>query len=301
MTTETKTKRDLYQETTDAIVAAIEAGTVPWRKPWKDRIATAFASDGRPRNAVSGKPYRGANVPLLDCVAMVNGYDDPRWLTFKQARDLDGPVNKGEKGTLVTFWKFFKTEDADTGKTSSIPMLRSYVVFNVAQCADTLKLPTVKLPNADVPTIERCENVIRDMPQRPGMTRNGSAAFYMPSRDHVTMPHIASFANPEDWYHVAYHELAHATGHESRLKRPGILEGAAFGSATYSLEELVAEIASAMVARATGIDPNIEQSAAYCEGWASRLKDDPKLFIRAAGMAQKAADAILGETPVQVA
>lgn len=295
-TTTTKTRRDLYQETTDAIVAALENGVSPWRRPWKENIATAFTTDGRPRNAVSGRPYRGGNVPMLDLAAMIGGYDDPRWLTFKQARDLGGPVNKGEKGTLVTFWKFFKTEDKDTGKETSIPMLRSFVVFNVAQCADTLKLPELKLPNADVPLIDRCENTIRDMPKRPAITRTGDAAYYTPSRDTVTMPHIASFDSAEDWYHVAFHELAHATGHESRLNRSGVTSGARFGSEVYSKEELVAEIASAMVGRAVGIDPVIERNAAYCQSWAKRLKDDPKLFMQAAGMAQKAADAILGES-----
>jgi antirestriction protein ArdC len=293
-------RKDLYQETTDAIVASIEAGTVPWRKPWKGSIAAAFCTDGRARNAISLKPYRGSNIFQLEVSAALQGFTDPRWLTFKQARDAGGAVKKGEKGTTVVFWKFFRNVDPDTEKVTSVPMLRHYVVFNVEQCADTLKLPSVELPSAEVPTNERCEAVIRDMPKRPAMNRFGSAAYYRPSTDEVTMPAQASFHDPEEWYNTAFHELAHSTGHESRLNRSGITEGVRFGDAVYSFEELVAELAAAMVARATGIDPKVDQSAAYIEGWSTRLKSDPKMFLRAAGQAQKAADAILGETPVVV-
>lgn len=294
----TKPKRDVYQEVTDSIVAALESGTVPWRKPWRDSIAARFAADGRPRNAISHRPYRGANAFLLPLVMAANGWSDPRFLTFKQAKELGGQVRKGSKGTQVTYWRFFEREDADSGKVSRIPMLRSFVVFNVAQC-DGLPDRIVNLPAPDAapaPIDQRGEAVITGMRQRPAIRRDGSAAFYEPAADRVTMPDSRAFADLDSWYGVAFHELAHATGHESRLKRQGVATVSKFGSADYGHEELVAELASAMVCRASGIDPKLEQSAAYIEGWLRAVKKDPKAFIKAASQAQKAADWILGVT-----
>lgn len=88
-------KFDVYQAVTDEIVKALESGTVPWRKPWRT------VGGDVPRNLISGKPYRGVNQLLLS----LSDYASPYWLTFKQAQAKGGKVRKGERSTLVVFWK----------------------------------------------------------------------------------------------------------------------------------------------------------------------------------------------------
>src|ERR1041385_8657463 len=118
----------VYDQITERIIALLTQGTVPWHKPWKART-------GLPRNFVTQKPYRGINVFLL--VPM--SYESPFWLTFRQVSRLGGSVRKGEKACPVVFWKKLAIIDKETGETETIPMLRFYHVFNVAQC-DGLKI-----------------------------------------------------------------------------------------------------------------------------------------------------------------
>lgn len=129
---------DVYQEVTDRIVAALEQGTIPWHRPW-------IASADSHRNPVSKTEYRGINPFLLELTAHAVGYDDPRWVTFKQARSLGGAVREREKSTLVVFWKILRGKDEESGKDRAIPLLRHYRVFNVAQCDDIKLKPRDQL------------------------------------------------------------------------------------------------------------------------------------------------------------
>jgi antirestriction protein ArdC len=123
-------KRDHYQEVTDRIVAALEAGPGAWTRPWR-----TMATSGMPLNGSSGRKYNGINVWLL----ALSGYGDPRWFTFRQAREAGGHVRRGEHGTQIVFWRFrrFETDetDASTGKPKvrTVPMLRTWTVFNAEQ------------------------------------------------------------------------------------------------------------------------------------------------------------------------
>jgi antirestriction protein ArdC len=281
---------DVYTEVTDRIVAALESGTVPWRRPW---IAGADSH----RNPVSGTVYRGVNPFLLELTAMERGYTDPRWMTFKQARAAGGNVRKGERSTLVIFWKMLKGTDSDTGEAKTIPMLRHYRVFNVAQL-DGVELATEEQPDPFVP-IDRAAELVAGMPDAPSISYGGERAFYAPAWDAVQLPQPERFVSAEAFYSTTFHELAHATGHASRLNRPEVANAThAFGSADYSREELVAEFSASMLCGVAGIAPAvIEQSAAYIAGWLKALSDDPKLLIAAAGRAQRAADFIRGEQP----
>jgi antirestriction protein ArdC len=296
--TKKKARVDIYAEVTALVVESLERGVVPWRRPWRDRVAARFATDGRPRNAVSGKAYRGVNAWALPMIGEAKGFTDPRWVSFKQAQELGGRVRKGEKAARVTFWKFFDKVDDAGDVESRIPMLRHYSVFNVEQCEGLLTPSEPCVTDEPAPIDERCEAVIAGMPFRPEILRTGSAAFYEPARDRVTMPDARSFRSLDSFYHVMFHELAHATGHESRLNRRDETGAAfaAFGSPVYAREELVAELASAMVGRSIGVDPDVDTTAAYCESWLRALKNDPKLLVQASAKAQRAADWILGET-----
>jgi antirestriction protein ArdC len=281
-------KDSVYQVITDRIVTLLEQGTIPWQKPW------STIGSGMPQNLLSQKAYRGVNVFLLNSTS----YQSPYWLTFKQAKQLKGSVRRGEKSTPVVFWKFLEkpSEDLDK-KAKQIPMLRHYNVFNVEQC-DGVESPasTVKLRDHDA--ISSAEAISGGMPNRPDIRHGGSRACYRPSTDQVDIPSPESFRSAEEYYSTLFHELTHATGHESRLNRKGVSgsdgEWSQFGSTPYAKEELVAEMGAAFLGGHAGIvDRTIDNSAAYVSGWLERLRKDNRLVVTAAAQAQKAADFIL--------
>lgn len=276
---------NVYQIITDKLIAKLEEGVAPWRKPWKAGEA------GAPKNLKSGKAYRGINVFLLT----IQGFESPYWLTFKQAKALKGSVRKGEKGTQVIFWRWVeKTKTVDgVDKKESFPILRYYTVFNVAQCdgiVDPSKNEDVE-PAPEFNPIASAELVVEGMPNRPSISHGGSRACYSPSLDAVKMPEREAFDAPAEYYSTLFHELAHSTGHESRVGR---VFGVGFGSEDYSKEELVAEMTAAMISGHCGIEEaTLDNSAAYLASWIKTLKGDPKLAVCAAAQAQKAADYIL--------
>ena len=135
------------------------------------------------------------------------------------------------------------------------------------------------------------------MPQRPPIRHDAPEAYYAPARDYVNLPRPETFDTPENYYAVAFHELTHATGHESRLNRPGVSGNtlAAFGSGDYSREELVAEMSSAYLCAEAGIESTLSNSAAYLKGWLEVLRGDTRMIVTAASAAQRAADFVLGQ------
>ena len=277
----------VYDIVTDRVLSLLERGVVPWKKPW--------AGGDPPQNLVSKKPYRGINPFLLACA----GFSSPYWVSYKQAQKLGGNVRKGEKSTPVIFWKRWATEkkDPETGERQSvtIPLLRYYSVFNSDQC-DGVTVPTD--PDAhDWEPIQRCEQVVADMPKRPTIDHGEPRAWYRPAADTVNMPRRDLFVGAAEYHSTLFHELTHATGHRSRLNRSGIEKIAAFGSADYSREELVAEMGAAFLCGHCGIEQaTVENSAAYINGWLRKLRDDHKLVVVAAAQAQRAADFMLGVT-----
>ena len=289
--------QDVYAKITDRILTALQAGVVPWQKPWN-------GGEGAPRNLISGKPYRGLNVWLL-----VHHGGSPFWLTYRQARQIGGYVKQGAKGETVLFWQFkarkrSDEDQAEDAQGSAGPagyvVARAYTVFNATQCA----LPEQWAARAKAEMqggcsgerIDACERIVEGMPGRPKINHGAEAAFYRPSTDEVTMPDPARFAAPELYYSVLFHELTHATGHAGRLGRPGVVEAVRFGSPNYSKEELVAEMGAAFLCGVAGIENRtVDTSAAYIKGWLKKLKDDPKMVVQAASQAQRAADYILGE------
>jgi antirestriction protein ArdC len=270
---------------TESILKQLEHGVAPWRKPW---------SSSTPRNLISKKPYRGLNVFLL----ATQGFGSPYWVTFNQTKQLGAHVRQGEKSTLVSFWKSsdYAKENRETGKTENKTsvLLRYYRLFNIEQC-DGLKA----LHGDDrkpVNPIKECESITNRMPNAPRIEQH-SQAFYRPSADIVGIPSRNCFESPEAYYSTLFHELTHSTGHKSRLDRfEDISTDHQFGSESYSKEELVAEMGSAMLAGIAGISrATLSNSASYLQAWISRLKSDSRLIISAASHAQKAADYILGK------
>ena len=288
----------VYEIITEKIVNMLDAGVVPWRKPWNG------GADGAPLSMQTGKCYRGVNAFLLHVHGMQQGYTSNRWLTFKQARQRGGSVSKGEKGFPVVFWKQLKVEDKETGEEKRIPFLRYFMVFNAEQC-EGIDVPVPILPLTDFERIERAEAVIRDMPNAPAIKHGGGRACYSPSEDVVRLPSREAFHCEPEYYNTAFHELGHSTGHHDRLARKKSLsDWKGFGSHSYSQEELVAEMTAAFLCGHCGIEAaTIQNTASYINGWRRVLKADSKCVVVAAAQAQKAADYILAvqHAPVEAA
>jgi len=278
----------VYDLINDRIMQLLEQGTVPWRKTWN-------AASNQPMNLISKKEYCGINVFILAC----QEYSSPYWLTFKQVQDKGGHVIKGSKSCPVIFWKWLDkkeagSDDADTVTVNGkIPMLRYYSVFNLQQTEGIEPPPTTETITNTFTPIERAEQIISNMPLRPEIKYGGNSASYSPTWDVVKMPVREAFESSEEFYSTLYHELSHATGHQKRIGRKGILEPSYFGSHEYSKEELCSEMSAAFLCGHSGIERTIENSAAYIQGWLKALKNDKKLLIMAASQGQKAADYIL--------
>lgn len=291
----------VYQIVTEQILKRLEEGTVPWRKTW--------TTNGEHMNMISKKTYRGVNVFLL---SMSPNNTSPYWLTFNQAKKLnpEATLAKGSKSTLVIFWRWIvNIKDANGDKISApkgmsfsemeakgwkvwrTPFLRYYNVFNVDQW-EGIEKPETDEEVIEHDPIDAAEEMIAEMQNRPTIELNESAASccYSPISDKIMMPTLNKFESPEEFYSTQFHELAHSTGHKSRLDR-GF--GAGFGSDPYAKEELVAEMTSTMLCGVVGIEQAvIDNSAAYINTWMKRIADDPKLVVQAAAQAQKAADYI---------
>jgi len=271
----------VYDIINQRITDLLEQGTVPWHKPWN-------ASTNYPMNLISKKEYRGINIFILAS----SPYSSPYWMTFKQVQDKGGHVTKGEKSMPVIFWKWLdrKEDDPVTGK---IPMLRYYNVFNLEQ-VEGVSAPVPEETANDHQPLPLPEEIFKNMPQRPELKFGGNRAYYSPSLDYIQLPHLSTFDTSEEYYSTLFHEITHATGHQSRLARKSILEPSYFGSHEYSKEELVAEMGAAFLSGYCGTENvTIENSAAYIQGWLKALKNDKTLLIHASAQAQKAADFIL--------
>lgn len=283
----------IYELITDQIIEKLQAGQIPWRKPW------AAGPEGIPKNLVSKKEYRGINVFMLLC----QGFNSPYWLTFNQIKALDGSVIKGSRSTPVIFWKWFEfTEKTEEGEeVNRRPMLKYYRVFNVEQTTgiNPAKIPAAPAaPDFGFNAIESAEKIVAAMPQRPDIQHRGSQAAYHPALDYVVMPKPEAFMQPAEYYSTLFHELTHATGHENRLNRHAKDRALRFGDTAYSKEELVAEFGASFLCGFSGIvQETMDNSAAYIQSWLKALKNDKSLVVYAAAQAQKAADFITGRKP----
>jgi antirestriction protein ArdC len=287
--------RDLYQAVTDRIVAALEAGTKPWRKRW----SAVGGADGLQLRA-TGQEYRGINQLLLTLTASMEGYSSPYWLTFKQALELGGNVRKGERSTEIVFYKKLTVEDRDAPegeeeRKKQIPMLRSYRVFNAEQCEGLPERFTAK------PTAEPVDGKARDAAAEAALRscgatirEGGNRAFFAPGPDLVQLPPFHAFESVGAYLATLAHELTHWTGHSSRLDR---LKLAPFGSPDYAREELVAEIGAAFICARLGIaGEHIDDHASYLASWLKVLRTDKRAIFKAAAFAQAAADLVLAKS-----
>lgn len=291
MKTKQPTKDFIYENVNESIIKLLEQGTVPWRMPWSSEF---------PVNLVSKKEYNGYNWWILMLEQMFKHYDSNVWATFKQITDAGGTVKKGEKSTMVVFWKMMKFESKDKvtrgknkgkKKIETIPLLRYYNVFNMDQTEgiELKKVAREESVNNDA------ETIIKKYKEFIEINYGGSRAYYNPSKDYIQIPDRERFHADEHFYATHFHEMVHSTGHDQRLNRGLSVQ---FASEDYSKEELVAEMGSAYLCAKTGILPKtIENTASYIDGWLKELRNDKTMLVSAGGKAQKAIDFILEPKP----
>lgn len=245
---------NVYQMVTDRIIAELEKGIIPWKKPWTGSNKGAF-------NRISKKPYSLMNQILLG--------KSGEWATFKQWQDLGGRIRKGEKASFVTFWKLQPYEETNAdGETEikQIPLLRYYNVFHISQVEGVKPLEDVKLN--DIEPIAEAERIKEAYKEREHIQIKeviSNEAFYSPSGDYIQVPCREQYKEANEFYNTLFHEMIHSTGHKSRLNRLTTGADARFGSQVYSKEELCAELGSAMILNQIGIETSetFTNSAAY--------------------------------------
>lgn len=292
---------DVFETVTEQIIARLEQGVVPWQSP-------SIARVGLPRNFATGNAYRGINVFLLGA----HEFQSPFFLTFRQAMELGGNVRRGEHGMLIIKMGTWKrdTEDGGTAKDSNPEtrarhFLKLYTVFNACQI-DGIEFPAPPVPETytESALAGRARDIVEGMPHPPAIHEGRKAhPHYVPDEDTVEMPDRRTFRAEWRFYKTLFHELAHSTGHATRLNRKSLIENrgmfaAGAGQKIYCQEELVAEMTAAFLGVHAGIiEDGLENSAAYLKGWMDvlRVSDHRTWLLRAASDAQRAAGYILGE------
>lgn len=285
MPNDVTSKRDVYQDVTDRIIRAIEAGAPPWVRPWS--TLKGGTGSALPVNAATGRAYSGINVVMLWGAAVERGFTSNAWLTFNQAKQLGASVRKGAKAELVTFWKRLdieETQEDGTTEAKTIPMLRTFCVFN-AEEVDGLPGATPIPPAPEGAHLAIAEG----LQLRGGLVHGGDRAAYATALDMIAMPRPDAFATVGGYVATLMHECTHASGAKERLDRD--LSGR-FGSDRYAAEELIAELGSAFLCARLGVDGELRH-AAYVDNWLRVLKSDKKAIFTAAACARTAAEYLL--------
>ena len=261
------------------MIAEMEQGIIPWKKPWM--------ASGAAISHTTGKPYSLLNQMLLG--------KPGEWITFSQCQQEGGRVRKGEKARMVVFWKWIETKDEETEEVKEVPFLKYYNVFHIDQCEGITAKHTQTNPNP-AQADEAAETIITEYVKREGVMlehREGDAAFYQPAADRIVLPMMKQFTETAEYYGTAFHEMVHSTGHMKRLAR--LDTTANFGSENYSREELIGEIGSAALVHHVGLETSksFRNSAAYVQNWLQALKNDKRFIVSAASKADKAVNYIL--------
>jgi antirestriction protein ArdC len=287
--------RDHYAEVTDQIIAALEAGTPPWRRPWDVDKATGPAM---PCNATTGMRYRGINTLVLGMSPLAFADGDPRWATYKQATDRGWQVRKGSRGTTAYFFKRIEVRDTaaapdNEDRTKRIPLLRAFTLFHASQIDGVPDFVPPTIAEAPWRAPEATETIVAN--SKAVVRIGGDRAFYSPTTDHIQMPPREAFHSASGWSSTIVHELAHWSGAEARLNRD--LRNS-FGSHDYAREELRAELSMCLVAAEINLeDCDFANSASYLASWLEKLRSDRKEIFRAAADAQRIADYLLAFHP----
>jgi len=284
------TNKDIATQFAAELIEQLKAGTAPWQKPWEAGIPQP------PFNPTTGTVYRGINRVMLGG----KGFDDPRWMTLKQANQEGYRVKKGEKSSKIVFWRWSDEKKVldkdgkpvldDEGKPKmekldrSRPLLQIYSVFHASQLQteNGKDLPLFGGKELSWNPIEKAEEILKNSSVSIAHDQ-GDRAYYSVHKDEIHLPPRERFPSEDRYYSTALHELGHSTGHPSRLNR----EFGPFGSETYAKEELRAEIASWMISQELGIPHDPGQHAAYVGSWIQALESNPYEILYACQAAEK--------------
>lgn len=277
---------NVYEMVTERIIEQLENGIIPWQKPWTGSKNGAY-------NRVSMKPYSVLNQMLLQ--------HSGEYATFKQWTEARGHIRKGARSEIVTFWKMQLVEEEEEDGTKvkkQIPLLRYYNVFHISQ-VDGVE-PKEKMELQEHEPIEEAERIKQEYIEREHLQiyeKITDKAFYTPTFDYIEVPCKEQYEHIEEFYSTLFHEMVHSTGHYNRLNRLESGASTRFGSATYSKEELTAEIGSAMILNRLGIETEktFKNSTAYVQNWLQVLRNDNKFIISASSKSEKAVKYILRE------
>lgn len=284
-------KKPFHEIVAEKLIEQLKQGTAPWQRPWKAGNPASMM----PLNPISGKRYKGVNALHL----MAQDYQDPRWMTYKQAESLEAQVRKGEKGSAIQYWKFSeeKIKRDEHGKalfdiegkpiTVEVQLERPRVFYATVFNAEQIEgLPPLSQKEPVWNAILRAEEILK---RSGAVIRHSQSdnAFYKPSTDRIHLPLKEQFISAEHYYATALHELSHWTGHPKRLARDLVHP---FGSEGYAKEELRAEIASMILGDELQIGHDPSQHRAYVASWIQVLKNDPLEIFRAAADAEKIQD-----------
>ncbi len=287
------TQRDVASEVTASIIATLEEGLKggAWKRPW--RTVTPAGGSNTPLS-IRGRSYRGMNQFILMIKAQANGWENV-WGTFSGFKQAGAQVRKGERGTLVTLWKFIPVKDKVTGKDKTIPIVKGFTLFSTSQVDNwekTTKPREVK--PLEVVHREAHETLAKYLDREGvGFNEGGDRAFYRESDDAITMPEHRAFKTDADYIGTLAHEAGHSTGHTKRLDRKLLNR---FGDEAYAFEELVAELSATFTLCSLGVEQPEEldeQHAAYLLSWLKTLRGDKGAILKAAGLAQRATDLVL--------
>jgi antirestriction protein ArdC len=279
------------QAIADAVLAQIEGGNLEWTKGWHCLSQKTF-------NAKTERAYQGTNLVILYLRSMEKGYQDPRWLTFNQAKELGAKIKAGEHATTIFHWNEY---DKKTGKVpnwddiNKLPAqerveyerenIRHSVsyhnVFNAAQVDGLAAYPAAVMSADEIAKQNSFIEQIISASAAPVIHDGGGSASYNPATDTIHLPKLEDFKTKNDYYATALHEIAHSTGHESRLFRK---LSAAHSGKGYAVEELRAEFAALFLQAELGITldgSHFENHSAYIQNWASAIKEDKNILFAA--------------------
>ena len=290
-------QKALHEQIAEKLVAALEAGTSPFQKPWTDDNSSGYVT---PMNPTTGKNYRGMNALWL----AMQDKQDPRWMTLKQASFNNWSVEKGAKATLINFVKTTDLVPVTNEKGEKVlgengkpklqnvkldkPIITTAWVFNGEQIKGIPEWKaayTEKQASQQWSPIERAEQIFAASNAK--LKHGGNDAFYNVTKDYIQLPKNEQFDSAAKYYATLLHEVGHWTGHKDRLDRP--MQGK-FGSEEYAREELRAEISSLMLGSELNIGHDFGQHAAYVDSWVKILKAEPFELHKAAADAQKIMD-----------
>lgn len=284
---------ELRQQITNEIIASLQQGIVPWKRPWN-----SDKNCGRSRNAVSKRFYNGINILLLALHNYKYGFNSRNFATYRQWESLGGQVMRrpagvrsGQWGCKIILWKSVKKKVKNSDDEDTFFVMRQFTVFNVDQVeGDHLDHLRVGFSgNSHYPdvSIQDADELIEASGAQ--IVHGGNNAHYRPTNDSIQMPHKHQFEGTA-YYETLFHEMSHWTEHPERLNWDRSEEGN-----SYAMGELIAEMASCFVCTELGIPlaEGIDNHAAYLGGWLKALKDDPSFIFKASTQASKVTDYLL--------